>query len=296
MFKKIFIVLLAVASQASAQKKIDIQAHRGGRGLVPENSIEGMMWAIDQGVKTLELDLVISKDGQVVVSHDVYMSADFMLKPDGTEITKAEEKTLLLYNMDYVLIKSYDGGSKGHAMYPDQKKFSTYKPLFTALVDSVEAYVKKNKLKPVYYNVEIKSSAAGDGVAHPATSDFVQKVMNVINAKKIGKRTIVQSFDIRPLQVLHKEFPKQQLSFLIANKDDFQTNIKNLGFQPNAISPYFTLVTPELVKEAHANKVTVIPWTVNKVEDMKKMADMGVDGIISDYPNLLIELYGSYQK
>jgi glycerophosphoryl diester phosphodiesterase len=296
MFKKVLVILLAVSFQTAAQNKIDMQAHRGGRGLMPENSIEAMIWAIDQGVQTLELDLVISKDGQVVVSHDTYMASDFMLKPDGTEISKTEEKQLLLYAMDYEQIKSYDGGSKVHPQFSEQKKLSTYKPLFTALIDSVEHYIAKNKLKPVAYNVEIKSSVKGDQVAHPAPEEFVQRVMEVVNSKKIGQRTIVQSFDVRPLQVLHRDFPKQKVSFLIANKDDLKTNLSHLGFRPDALSPYFSLVTPELVKEAHDLKIAVIPWTVNTVEDLKKMADMHVDGIISDFPNLLVDLYGSYQK
>ncbi|RZM20894.1 MAG: glycerophosphodiester phosphodiesterase [Pedobacter sp.] len=276
-------------------QKIDLQAHRGGRGLMPENTIPAMISAINKGVKTLEMDLAISKDGLVVVSHDSYMSADFMRKPDGTDIAKSEEKNLLLYGMDYSLIKSYDAGSKPHPQFPMQKKMKTYRPLFSELIDSVENYVKVHKLKPIFYNVEIKSSPDGDGTAHPVPDVFVEKVMQVINQKKIGKRLVIQSFDKRPLQVLHAKYPKQELSFLIMNKDNFETNINNLGFTPQYLSPYFSLVTPEMVTEAHAQHVKVLPWTVNDPENLKKMETLGVDGVITDFPDLGVAAYGKYQ-
>jgi glycerophosphoryl diester phosphodiesterase len=293
MIKRILLTAcLFGALQASAQHKMDLEAHRGGRGLMPENTIEAMISALDMGVTTLEMDLGISKDGLVVVSHDSYLSSDFMLKPDGSLIRKDEEKSLLLYGMDYQLIKSFDAGTKPHPQFPQQKKFKTYRPLFTELIDSVELYIKAHHLKPVRYNVEIKSSPDGDGTAHPAPELFVKKVMEIVKAKGIAKRLIIQSFDLRPLQVLHKEYPKQHLSFLVANKNTYAENIKNLGFTPNAFSPYYLMVTKEMVDAAHQQNVTVIPWTVNTIADIKKMEGLGVDGIISDYPNLLIEVFG----
>ncbi|MCX2483444.1 glycerophosphodiester phosphodiesterase family protein [Pedobacter sp. MR2016-24] len=280
---------------ASAQHKIDLEAHRGGRGLMPENTIAAMKSALDMGVTTMEMDLGISKDGQVVVSHDSYMAADFMLKPDGSLIKKEEEKSLLLYGMDYQLIKSYDAGTKPHPQFPDQKKFKTYRPLFRELIDSVESYIKAKHLKPVYYNVEIKSSPDGDGTAHPVPEVFVKKVMDIVLQKKLSTRLIIQSFDLRPLQVLHKGYPKQKVSFLVANKDSYADNIKKLGFTPDAFSPYYLMVNREMVDAAHRDKVIVLPWTVNTIDEIRKMEALGVDGIISDYPNLLIEVFGKSQ-
>src|SRR6201991_2450827 len=101
-----FLMGLVVAG-ADAQPVLDLQAHRGGRGLMPENSIPAMLHAIDLGVRTLELDCVISADGKVVVSHDLYMSSAFMLKPDGSEIAKEEEKQYALYKMTYDSISRF---------------------------------------------------------------------------------------------------------------------------------------------------------------------------------------------
>lgn len=295
--KKLFILpLFCVALSPTAQQKLDVQGHRGSRGTMPENSIPAMIEAVKLGARTLELDCVISKDNKVVVSHDTYMSSDFMLKPDGSEINKADEKSFLIYTMNYDSVKRYDAGMKPHPQFAGQKKMKTYKPLLSELIDSVERYVKANHLKPVYYNLEIKSSPAGDGVHHPATDVFVKLVMDVLNQKKVAKKVTIQSFDVRPLQELHKNYPKQTLSYLISAKNKFADNVTKLGFKPQIISPYYTMIDSDFVNEAHQANVKVVPWTVNDEENMKKMADLKVDGIISDFPDKLVNLFGSYQK
>jgi glycerophosphoryl diester phosphodiesterase len=299
MMKRTFllqIAIIAIAAHASAQQKTDVQAHRGGRGLMPENTIPAMLHAVDLGVRTLELDCVISSDNKVVVSHDVFMSSAFIRKPDGSDITKEEEKKYALYTMTYDSIRKYDVGTKPHAQFPEQVKMKAYKPLLADLIDSVEVYVKKHHLKPVYYNIETKCSPEGDGKFHPAPDGFAAMVMDVIKKKKIADRVTVQSFDVRTLQVIHKTDPKQTLALLIMNKETFAGNLEKLGFTPAIYSPYYSLVTPELVKEAHDKKIQVLPWTVNEVSDMEKMMSLHVDGIITDYPDRLVKVAGSYQK
>ncbi len=295
--KKLFLLpLLCISFYASAQQKLDVQGHRGSRGTMPENSIPAMIEAVKLGARTLELDCVISKDNKVVVSHDTYMSSDFMLKPDGSQINKADEKNLLIYTMTYDSVKRYDAGMKPHPQFAGQKKMNTYKPLLSELIDSVENYVKANHLKTVYYNLEIKSSPAGDGTHHPATDVFVKLVMDVLNQKKGAKKVTIQSFDVRPLQELHQKYPKQTLSYLISAKNKFEDNVARLGFKPQIISPYYTMIDSDFVNDAHKANVKVVPWTVNDEENMKKMADLKVDGIISDFPDKLVNLFGSYQK
>lgn len=318
-------LLLIAGISANAQQKMDLHAHRGGMALMPENTIPAMLNAVKMGAKTLELDVVISKDEQVVVSHDAYMSANFMRKPNGQDISKSEERSLSLYQMDYDSIKRYDAGTKPHPMFPNQQKMKVYRPLLSELIDSVENYVAKNKLKPVYYNIETKCSPAGDGIYHPNPEVFVNLLLNTIQNKKIENRVIIQSFDTRTLKILHQIAPKIQLSLLVQGNmklteeklknyglsakeveayfanlkntnTSLETTIANLGFTPNYYSPYFGSVDPKLVKEAHALQMKVLPWTVNSEADMLKLAKLGVDGIISDQPDLLIKLFGSYQK
>lgn len=292
----LLIGLLSLAVSAAAQQKMDTQGHRGGRGLMPENTIAAMIYAVDLGVQTIELDCVISKDQQVVVSHDVYMSGDFMTKPDGNLISKEEQKQLLLYQMPYAAIKTYDGGLKPHPQFPDQKKIKSYKPLLAALIDSVEQHIKANKLKPVFYNLEIKSAPTGDNTAHPAPAVFVQLVMDVLKKKGIEKRVIIQSFDTRPLQILHEKYKDQTTAYLVMKKASFADHLITLGFKPSIISPLWSIVDQTYVNDAKQQQVKVIPWTINEEADMKKIAAFKVDGIISDYPDRLIKLFGSYQK
>ena len=296
--KKTGLTLTAIIcglSTVFAQQKLDVEGHRGGMGLMPENTIASMLNGVKTGVRTLELDLNITSDGKVVVSHDQWMSSAIMLKPDGSEITPAEEKSLALYKMTYDSIRRFDAGTKPNVRFPKQARLKTYKPLLSDLIDSVEAYVKKNKLKPVYYNIETKSTPAGDGIYNPAPEVFVKTMMDVVNSKHINKRVIVQSFDVRTLQVLHKTDPKMKLSYLVG-KINVDEDLQKLGFTPDIYSPYYTFVNADIVKKVHDDKMLILPWTVDEEKDMKALADLGVDGIISNYPDKLVQLFGSYQS
>jgi glycerophosphoryl diester phosphodiesterase len=289
-------LVLSSGAAVVAQPTLDLQAHRGGRGLMPENSIPAMLHGVELGARTLELDCVISADGKVVVSHDVFMSSDIMLKPDGSAIEKSEEKQYALYKMTYDSIRRFPEGVKPHPKFPEQASVRTYKPLLGDLIDSVEAYVAAHHLKPVYYNMETKSSPDGDDLYHPKPERFVALVMAVVKSRGIGGRVTIQSFDPRTLQALHKTDPGQTTALLVENTEGFAKNIDRLGFSPSIYSPNYLLVNADLVKEAHAHHVAVLPWTVNKEADLKAMAALGVDGIISDYPDRLVKLFGSYQK
>lgn len=309
---------------AFGQQKLDVQGHRGGMGLMPENTIAAMLNGVKLGVKTLELDVVISRDGKVVVSHDPYMSADFMLKPDGSEITKKEQTGMALFQMTYDSISHFDAGLKPHPLFPQQVRMKTHKPLLSELIDSVETYVKKNKLRPVYYNIETKISPAGDGIYNPSPEVFVNTLMDVLNTKNISNRITIQSFDVRTLQILHKTQPKLKLSLLAFGKMDLSTelkkagmdkegeekvkqailaygkggideDLKKLGFTPDIYSPHFSSVDAEMVKRAHEKKMLILPWTVDEEKDMIALGKLGVDGIISNYPDRLIQLFGRYQ-
>lgn len=276
-------------------QEFDTEGHRGGRALMPENTIPAMINGVRTGVRTLELDCQITADGKVMVSHDPVMSSNIMLKPDGSEIAKGEEKKYVLYKMPYDSIRLFQEGVKQHPDFPGQKMVKTYKPLLADLIDSVENYVKVNHLKPVYYNMETKSRPAGDNITNPVPEVFVKLLMAVITQKKIADRVIIQSFDPRTLQVLHHDWPQMKTAFLTST-GGYEENINKLGFKPTIISPEFKSVNEAMVKSAHENKVLVLPWTVNNETDMKAMVDLKVDGIISDYPDRLVKLFGSYQK
>lgn len=264
------------------------EAHRGGRGLMPENTIPAMKNAIDLGVTTLEMDTHISSDGQVLLSHDDYINPLFTLDPEGKEILKTDNKKYPLYTMTYAEIKKFDAGSKGNPGFPQQKKVKTYIPLLADMIDTLQNYLKSAGKQQVFYNIETKSKPAGDDKLHPAPEKFVDLLVEVLEQKKIIPYTVIQSFDIRTLQVLHRKYPRIKTSLLVDNNKSLEENISILGFKPFIISPIARMVTRDFVSKAHEQSLKVIPWTVNTAEDISKLKALGVDGIISDYPNLLI--------
>lgn len=268
----------------------DLEGHRGARGLMPENTIPAMLKALQLGVTTLEMDVHVSRDKQVLLSHDPYINPEHDLLPDGGEIPRAHNRKYVLYQMDYDAIRSFDAGLKFYDKFPQQQKLPAYKPLLSELIDSVQAYLQANELPLVYYNIETKSKPAGDGKRHPAPEEFVQLLMEVIEEKGITDWVIIQSFDVRTLQVLRKKYPHVKASLLVENLRGLNHNLSKLGFIPEVYSPYYKLVTPKLLKSCHAQGIKVVPWTVNELEEMKRLKQLGVDGLISDYPNLYREL------
>ena len=269
-----------------SKNKIDFQAHRGGRGLMPENTIPAMLAVMDNSiVTTLEMDLAITKDKQVVVSHDPTLNPIITTKADGTYI-KANE--FIIYQMNYTQLINFDVGLKPHPLFPQQKKLAVTIPTLNDLVDSVELK-GKNIGRQMFYNIEIKSVDGKDNIEHPVPEEFVDLVVNLIKQKNIDDRTTIQSFDLRPLKVLHQKYPKIQTAYLVEGKEsgEVKSNINLLGFLPNIYSPEYKYVTKETVDYCHANNIKIIPWTVNTKPEIDALIALGVDGLITDYPNLL---------
>lgn len=271
----------------SGMDGFDIEGHRGCRGLMPENTIPAMLKAIDLGVNTLEMDVVITKDKKVVVSHEPWFETEITTKPDGGFIDSQDVLKYNIYTMDYDSVKRYDVGLKPHPRFPDQQKIKVYKPLLSDLFDSVEEYIKSKKLSKIDYNIEIKSLPAGDNKYHPATEEFAELLVEVINMKNLADRVIIQSFDFRSLKYLHEKHPSIRLSMLIEDSDVdfFEGQLNRLGFTPQIYSPNQTLVDDKLVKQCHEKGMKIIPWTVNDPKQFKKLKKMGVDGVITDYPD-----------
>jgi len=268
--------------------QFDTQGHRGCRGLMPENTIPAMINALDLGVTTLEMDAVITKDNKVVMSHEPFFNHEITSKPDGSYVTESEEKSLNIFLMTYDEVKKYDVGIKPHPRFPKQKKMNVVKPLLSDLLDSVQNYVAIHKRPLPYFNIETKATPATDNVYHPEPARFVETLMSVIKEKRIQERVIIQSFDLRTLQYLHDKYPSVKTAMLIEDYDKrgLKDQLKALGFLPTIYSPEYSLVTEDLVKSCHGQKIKVIPWTVNDKVTIDKLKALGIDGIISDYPDL----------
>lgn len=283
--KLFLLMILSVSAGAQYIPKFDLQGHRGARGLKPENTIPAFLTALNYGVTTLEMDVVITKDKQVLVSHEPWMSADNCLKPDGTLITKSEEKGYNIYQMNYNEITKFDCGSKANERFPEQEKAAVQKPLLIDVIAAVEDHIKSFSTYEVDYNIEIKSAKAGDNKFHPAPEVYSDLVYQVVSQYLPLERVVIQSFDFRILKYWKKKYPAVRLAALVENTRSVEANLDEIGFLPSIYSPYFKLINKQDITDLQKKKIRVIPWTVNETEDMSRLKSWGVDGIITDYPN-----------
>jgi glycerophosphoryl diester phosphodiesterase len=271
-----------------AQGAFDIEGHRGARGLMPENTWPAMRLALDLGVTTLEMDAVITKDKKVVLSHEPWFSHEITTKPDGEYIFEREERKYNIHWMTYDDVKTFDVGLKPHPRFPRQQKIKVAKPLLADLIDSIKVYMMQSRRPFPVYNIETKTDSIFDGVFHPKPSEFVELLMAVIKEKGIEEQVIIQSFDFRTLQYLHQKYPAIKTAMLVEADDprSFDAQLKALGFIPTIYSPAYQVVTEKMIKKCHKIGMKIIPWTVNTKEEITKLQALGVDGIISDYPDL----------
>ncbi len=289
----LFVVACHMAKTAgtaagTGQAPLDTQGHRGCRGLMPENTIPAMISALNMGVATLEMDAVITKDKKVVLSHEPFFNHEITTRPDGSFIDEREQKNYNIYQMTYDEVKRYDVGMKPHPRFPRQQKMKAVKPLLSDLIDSVEHFMMSSRRPHPFYNIETKSLPITDNIYHPAPAEFVELLMSVIKEKNIQDRVIIQSFDFRTLQYLHQHYPAIKTAMLIEDTDkrSLEQQLQSLGFDPTIYSPDQSLVNAMLIEKCHKRNIKVIPWTVNDKATISRLKSLGVDGLISDYPDL----------
>ncbi len=277
-----------VAEAKSIAPFFDWQGHRGCRGLMPENTIPAFLRAAAiPEVTTLELDLAVSKDNKLIVSHEPWFHPDICHLPNGDTIPQKDAERYLIYQMTQQEIKAWDCGSWGHPRFPQQEKAKAFKPAFRDVVFAVR---RAHQERPIRWNIEIKSEPAWDGVRHPPVAEFARLVVDEIKYLRIDTLCTIQSFDVRALKEVKKLAPNLPLALLVENEQSLQWNLDALGFQPDIYSPYYKFVDQKLVADCHKRGIRVIPWTVNDKTAMRQLTALGVDGIITDYPNLIAEL------
>lgn len=257
--------------------------------MYPENSMEGFLSLLEIGADGLELDLVISGDKKVVVSHEPFMAASYMLTPDGRRIKKSEEKNYRLYDMSYDSIRRFDSGSHGNSRFPGQKKLVTFKPLLKEVFTKIEARISTEKHQPVKYYLEMKSDPEGYGITQPYPEEFADLVMEVVRKNIMLERVVLKSFDTQLLNTINSKYPEVRISYLLY-KTSIAEALTLLDFKPEIISPYFKQLSDrESVLALQEEGFEVIPWTVNQQSHIIKMIKYGVDGIISDYPERVLK-------
>jgi glycerophosphoryl diester phosphodiesterase len=262
---------------------MDIQGHRGARGLLPENTLPAFSKALELGVDTLELDTGVTRDGVVVVHHDRRLNPD-VARLNGKWVT-AQAPTI--FSLTFDELQAYDvgrirPGSEYAQRFPHQKPLDgTRIPKLSALFSLAEPY------KSMRFNIETKLSPG-----HPdetlAPEPFARVLIAEIRKAGAERRTTIQSFDFRTLKVVEREAPEIATVYLTEAKDSQPQKVKQAGAK--TWSPDWRALSAEIVKEAQRLGLRVVVWTVNEPADIQRMRDWGVDGVISDYPDRALRI------
>lgn len=267
-----------------------MHGHRGCRGLRPENTLPAFLHATALGVGVLELDVVLSADQQVVVSHEPWMSAAICLDPAGKRIEPAAQHQHNLYQLPYGAIRRYDCGQLQHPGFPTQQNQPAYKPLLREVVQQVDALTRRLGRGLMHYSVEVKSTPADDDIFHPSPAPYAAQVLAELRALRIIERTTLLCFDTRVLQAMRQLSPDMALCLLVEDALPLAQHIEQLGFVPAVYGPQHRLVTPELVAAVRALNMRLVPWTVNAPDDMARMLSLGISAITTDYPDRLLRI------
>lgn len=276
----------------------DVQAHRGGMGLYPEESLAAMLNAVDLGVNTLEMDLCITRDRQVILSHDKFFHPRYAIRPDGTPVNPGDE-LVFLWNMPYEEVLKWDVGSKPNPAWPEKHCQPAVKQRAAEVIGAVEAYCREKGIAPMKYNIEIKSDPDYEGYIEgrdwPEYHEFTDLCMATLDSLGLGDRLIVQCFDERALNYINQKYPGHTLAYLL---EDYETDLDEamakLDFTPEWLSPEHSNVNAALMEYAHANGMKVVTWTVDEKDEMRRLIDLGVEAIISNYPDRLMDVVKEY--
>jgi glycerophosphoryl diester phosphodiesterase len=293
------LLLLPLAAAA-----FDLQGHRGARGLAPENTLPAFTRALEIGVSTLELDIGVTADGVVVVSHDPALNPSITRDAAGQWIPGPRGP--LIRSLTLAQLRAYDVG-RIRPDTPYARTFAQQQPVDGTRIptlDEVIALVRERRAAHVRFNIETKlyPNAPDDTVAVDA---MVDALLQVVRDNAVRERVTVQSFDWRSLkrvQQLDPNIPVVHLTIQTANNDNTRDGAWTAGLRladhgsvPQLVkaaggrtwSPNAGALTQALVQEAHALGLAVIPWTVNEPADMDRLVGWGVDGLITDYPDRL---------
>jgi glycerophosphoryl diester phosphodiesterase len=277
---------------------VDLQGHRGARGLRPENTLAAFEECFTHSMTTIELDTTLTKDDQLIVHHDSSTNPSLCQTKTGEQIEKKR-----IRSMTVAELKELDCGSKANPRFGDQKLVPG-EPLVT-LFEFFE-FIEKHRVahpeaKAVRFNIEIK---VDEHFTEQELKLAAKTMVDTLTAAHMVSRTTVQSFRLEVLPMVTRLNPQLVTSALFepsywqglmlslglsANSEEILNKTKALGAK--VVSPYHMYVTPVFISQAHALKLQVIPWTVNDEPLMQRLLEMGVDGLISDYPDRLRKVY-----
>lgn len=310
-----FVIAAFILMPSSGAHAFDLQGHRGARGLAPENTLAAFATALSIGITTLELDVGLTKDGVLVVHHDPWLNPDTARGPDGAFL---QGRGPALRSLTLAEVKRYDvgrlkPGTRYAETFAQQRAADGERiPALTELFDLVQ----KRGASQVRFNIEAKFAPNTEGDTADAET-LAQALAGAIRGAGLAGRASVQSFDWRTLQVMRRIAPEIVRVCLSAQGTTFDTIQRGRpgpspwtagldvddfgGSTPRLVaaaacqvwSPAARDLTPEWMAEAKALGLQIIPWTVNAPADMERLIALGVDGIITDYPDRLRVVVGA---
>lgn len=275
-------MILAFLTATSAFA-LEVQGHRGARALRPENTLPAFELAIANGVDTLELDLAVTSDDILVVSHDPFINPEHCINAEGQP---AAPETMI-HSLPLKKVQAYDCGSRKNPRFPKQQTVPQTKiPRFADVIQ----LLKDTPLpagKTVQLNIETKIYPGHpDWTVDP--QKFVKLILEQLKPAHLIARTTVESFDDRTLLIVKKLEPQLRTALLTSdNHLDFAAAVKSA--KADILSPDFEWILPDDVKAIHKLGKRVIPWTVNEPAAWDRLIAMNVDGIITDDPVALID-------
>lgn len=268
----------------------EIQGHRGARGLLPENSIPGFVIAIREGANVLEMDLCVAKDGNLIVSHEPWMSHTICTTPEGNAISESKERQYNLHQMSTGEIQAFDCGMALHPQFPEQRHLPVQKPTLAEVVKVTEEVPLLKSDAKIRYNMEIKHREDLEPEYCPDAVTFAKTVIAEVRRLGIEDRTCIQSFSADVLNAVHQQAPNMTTAWLTDSDGPVTAELAKINFKPSIYSPQWEGIDANDVHDLQQQNIRVIPWTVNEAEDLFAVMQMGVDGIITDYPDRLYKL------
>jgi glycerophosphoryl diester phosphodiesterase len=256
---------------AHAASRILVHGHRGARAIYPENTIPAFQYAIKIGADVLEMDVAVTKDNVLVISHDPHINP---------EICKGPHPGIAIHELTLAELHEYDCGALKNPHFPKQQ------PVPGTRIPTLDEVLSLSNGNNVEFNIETKSFPDHPELT-PPPDVFSRMLLGVIRKHNLESRSIVQSFDFRTLHAMKRLAPKIRLSALWEGAARPFVDIARDG-EADIISPDFHLVTPEQVKASHEAMLQVAPWTADTPADWQKLIDAGVDAIITDDPAALI--------
>lgn len=272
-----------VLTQETSTKQFLIIGQQGGRGVMPGNTTHAFMHTLKSGINAIELDVMMTADGEIVVTdHDVLTPLNYY-----HPLNKEDQK---VFDLTYAELQEYDYGRKFNREYPFRKNISSTVPSLKDVFSRIEKFTLWSNSRPVRYYIDIKTSPSTDNIYHPKPEEIIVKLTDLIRTLNISRRCTVISSDVRPLQQMKRLSQHVAIGLKVENEESVEDNIEALGFLPALYIPEYHAVTREMIYTVQTKGIKIVPVGANDLLDVNEMLCMGVDGVMTDYPQHAMKL------